>query len=58
VSEVHLALIHDPTDVQVLVGCRQYSIEQWVGQKRADFVLDWCRTIRTVAEGKFFKFLQ
>src|SRR5947207_2722204 len=50
VYQEHLALVHNPADVQIRLGCRQYPTEQWVGQKRSDLVLDWRCTIRAVAE--------
>jgi hypothetical protein len=48
----HLALVHDPADVQIFFWCRQYTIQHRIGQKRSDLVLDWCCAVRAVTEGK------
>ena len=50
IDQKHLALVHDVSDAQVLLGRGRYAVEQGIGEERPDLVLDRGSAIGTVAE--------
>ena len=57
VDQEHLAFVHDAPDVQVLLGGREDAVEQRVGEKCADFVLNGGDAVGAVAEREALEFL-
>ena len=59
-GEVHqkdFAFIHDPPDIDRLLGSSEDAIESWVSEKGPDLVLDRCDSVRAHAVRVFFIFV-